>query len=232
MSTMKWVALVNRQALCVHKLLCLCDKLSFECTSERIDPCGKIINRAVVGPTGGQTTCLCHCWKWWRGLTLTSHCERLSQMHELGSLLGGAEPVCAAWLPSAYLVLSFSLPSTHVSWACLGMTVGMHSHAMRSNEKWRWLYFIFRDILGRLTLPLSLLFSFMVFLTLSAPCSFSPWCIFSLAGSCYVVQQSFKLAILPLQSPVYSDCWCTVHHSVAGLSEGFVVSSLCDFCFN
>lgn len=103
----------------------------------------------------------------------------------------------------------------------MGMSGHDHGHALTYNEKWTWLYFIFRSILGRSTLPLSLLFSFMVFLTLSAPCSFSPRCLFSLAGSCYVVQQSFKLAIPSLQSPTYSDCWCTVHHTVAGLSEGF-----------
>lgn len=104
---------------------------------------------------------------------------------------------------------------------CHGHVWAWHGHALTYNEKWTWLYFIFRGILGRSTLPLSLLFSFMGFLTLSAPCSFAPRCLFSLAGSCYVVQQSFKLAIPSLQSPAYSDCWCTVHHTVAGLSEGF-----------
>lgn len=186
MSTMKWVALVNRQALCVHKLLCLCDKLSFECTSERIDPCGKIINWAVVGPTGGQTTCLCHFWKWWRGLTLTSHRARLSQTHELGSLLGGAEPTCMCWMTTLCLPGPPFLSSLRT--CVMGMSGHGHGPGVTCNKKWTWLYFIFRGILGQSTLALPLLFSFTVFFPLSAPCPFSPWCLFSLAGSCYVVQ--------------------------------------------
>ena len=44
------------------------------------------------------------------------------------------QPVWARLLPSDYLVLCLPLPLAQVSWACLGMTMGMHSHTMRSGH--------------------------------------------------------------------------------------------------
>lgn len=169
MSTMKWVSLVNRQALFMHKLLCLCDKLSFECTSESTEPCGKIINWAVVGPTGGQTTCLWRCWNRWRVWKLTSYHERLSQAHVLGSFLWSEEQIrMGLWTTLCLLgTVSLSPPLPPAS-AFIGMFG--HGHILTYNEKWKYLHSIFRGLLEHSTLrplflPLSFCFLLVHFLS-------------------------------------------------------------------